>query len=147
MLVAEVMVRYGLASTSVLPSVRHVDYLHYCAYVVTCALLYAQMIFSSGSMLLAEIMVRLLRRRSSGVRPSSRLSLKLLRLIGPEFTCGLLWLIRPDDFQLCLTMSAELMELKFVRRPSVRPSVSQLSLNLMHQFLSNFGCCFTWAMR
>ncbi len=29
-----------------------------------------------------------------------------------------------------------------IRRPSVRPSVSQLSLNLMHGFLSNFGSCF-----
>ncbi len=29
----------------------------------------------------------------------------------------------------------------------VRPSVSQLSLNLMHGFLSNFGCCFPWAIR
>ncbi len=34
-----------------------------------------------------------------------------------------------------------------VRRPSVRPSVSQLSLNLMHGFLSNFICGFPWAIR
>ena len=37
-----------------------------------------------------------------------------------------------------------------VRRPSsvVRhPSVSQLSLNLMHGFLSNFSCGFPWAIR
>ena len=27
-----------------------------------------------------------------------------------------------------------------------RPSVSQLSLNLMHGFLFNFGCCFPWAI-
>ena len=34
------------------------------------------------------------------------------------------------------------MKSKFVRRLSfvVRPSVSQLSLNLMHGFLSNLGC-------
>ena len=30
-------------------------------------------------------------------------------------------------------------QIEFVHRPS---SVSQLSLNLMHQFLSNLGCCF-----
>ncbi len=38
-----------------------------------------------------------------------------------------------------------------VRRPSVRPSVrlsvSQLSLNLMHGFLSNFSFGFPWAIR
>ncbi len=28
-----------------------------------------------------------------------------------------------------------------------RPSVSQSSLNLMHRFLSNFDCCFPWAIR
>ena len=28
----------------------------------------------------------------------------------------------------------------------VRPSVAQLSLNLMHGFLSNFGCWFCWAI-
>ncbi len=28
--------------------------------------------------------------------------------------------------------------------PSIRPSVS---LNLIHRFLSNFGCCFPWAIR
>ncbi len=34
-----------------------------------------------------------------------------------------------------------------VVRPSVRPSISQLpvSLNLMHEFLSNFNCGFPWA--
>ncbi len=40
----------------------------------------------------------------------------------------------------CLTMSAELVKSKFVRRPSIRPSVSQLSLNLLHGFLSNCSC-------
>ncbi len=46
-------------------------------------------------------------------------------------------------------MSAELMKSQFVRRPSVvgRPSVSFLSLNLMHAFLSNFGCCLPWVIR
>ena len=29
----------------------------------------------------------------------------------------------------------------------VSPSVTQLSLNLMGGFLSNFGCCFPWAIR
>ena len=29
----------------------------------------------------------------------------------------------------------------------VRPSVTQLSLNLMRLFLYNFGCCFPWAIR
>ncbi len=44
-------------------------------------------------------------------------------------------------------MSAELMKSQFVRRlSSVRPSVSQLSLNLMHGFLSNFSCSFPWAI-
>ena len=28
--------------------------------------------------------------------------------------------------------------------PSVRPSVAPLSRNLMHGFVSNFGCCFPW---
>ena len=28
-----------------------------------------------------------------------------------------------------------------------RPSMLQLSLNLMHGFLSNFGCCIHWAIR
>ncbi len=38
--------------------------------------------------------------------------------------------------------------LSVVRRPSGRPSsVSQLSLNLMHGFLSNFSCGFPWAIR
>ncbi len=37
--------------------------------------------------------------------------------------------------------------LSVVRRPSVRPSVSKLSLNRMHGFLSNYGCGFPWAMR
>ncbi len=46
-------------------------------------------------------------------------------------------------FYLCLTMSAELMKLQFVHRPSV----SLLSLNLVHRFLSNLGCCFPWAIR
>ena len=52
-------------------------------------------------------------------------------------------------------MSAERMKSKFVRRlssvvcrpSSVRPSMSQLSLNLLQWFLSNFGCCFSWAIR
>ncbi len=30
---------------------------------------------------------------------------------------------------------------------SVCPSVSQLSLNLMHSFISNFSCGFPWAIR
>ena len=35
-----------------------------------------------------------------------------------------------------------------IGRPSVRPSVSQLSLNLiMHAFLSKFGFCFPWSIR
>ena len=38
-------------------------------------------------------------------------------------------------------------EIAIVRRPSIRPSVLQLSLNLRHEFLSNFGCCFSWAIR
>ncbi len=46
-------------------------------------------------------------------------------------------------------MSAELMKWKFVRRPSIHPSSirlwNQLSLNLLHGFLSNFGSCFPWA--
>ena len=36
---------------------------------------------------------------------------------------------------------------KIVCRPSVRPSVSQLSLNLIHGFFSNFSCGFPWAIR
>ncbi len=40
-------------------------------------------------------------------------------------------------------MSAELMKSQFVRRLSVL----QLSLNLMHRFLSNFSCGFPWAIR
>ena len=45
-------------------------------------------------------------------------------------------------------MSAELLKSKSLCRPSIRPSsVSQLSLNLRHGFLSNFGCCFPWAIR
>ncbi len=40
-------------------------------------------------------------------------------------------------------MSAELMKSKFVGRPSV----SQLSLFVIRRFLSNFGCCFPWAIR
>ncbi len=40
-------------------------------------------------------------------------------------------------------MLAELMKSQFVRRPSV----TQLSPNLMRGFLSNFGCCFPWAIR
>ncbi len=28
-----------------------------------------------------------------------------------------------------------------------RPSVAQLSLNLTHGFLSNFGCFFPWGIR
>ncbi len=52
-------------------------------------------------------------------------------------------------------MSAELMKSKFVRRPSLRslqrhttcPSTLQLSLNLLHRFLSNFGCCLPWTIR
>ncbi len=40
-------------------------------------------------------------------------------------------------------MSAELMESKFVRHPSV----SQLPLNLLHGFLSNFMCGFSWTIR
>ena len=55
---------------------------------------------------------------------------------------------RPFFFYLCLTMSAQLMKSKFVHRPSiVRPSVCQLSLNLMHGLLSNFSCGFPWAIR
>ncbi len=37
--------------------------------------------------------------------------------------------------------------LDFCPSSVVRLSVSQLSLNLMHRFLSNFGCCFSWAIR
>ncbi len=37
--------------------------------------------------------------------------------------------------------------LSVVRPSVVRPSVSQLSLNLMHGFLSNFSCGFPWAIR
>ncbi len=74
-------------------------------------------------------------------------------LNGPHIKLHLVFLkISVSDvnhFQLCLTMSAELMKSQFVRRPSVahRPSVSQLSLNPMHGFLSNFGCCCTWSIR
>ena len=38
-------------------------------------------------------------------------------------------------------------EIEICPSSAVRPSVSQLSLNLMHGFLSNFGCCFPWAIR
>ena len=38
-------------------------------------------------------------------------------------------------------------EIAICRSSVVRPSVSQLSLNLMHGFLSNCGCCFLWAIR
>ena len=42
-------------------------------------------------------------------------------------------------------MSAQLMKSKFVRHPSVRRlSVSQLSLNLMHGYLSKFGLAQTF---
>ncbi len=40
-------------------------------------------------------------------------------------------------------MSAELMNQNL---PIDRPAVSQLSLNLMHRFLSYFGCCFFWTI-
>ncbi len=33
-----------------------------------------------------------------------------------------------------------------IRPSSVRPSLSQLSLNLTHRFLSNFSCGFLWAI-
>ena len=42
-------------------------------------------------------------------------------------------------------MSAELMKSKFVGRPSGR-LWHRLSLNLLHAFLSNFSCCFPWAI-
>ena len=46
---------------------------------------------------------------------------------------------------LCLTMSAELIKLKFVRRPSVR-LWRRLSLKLLHGFLSKFSCGFHWVI-
>ncbi len=47
-------------------------------------------------------------------------------------------------------MSAELRKTQFVSPSVIRLSVSQLSLNLMHEFLSNFSCGLTgfpWAIR
>ncbi len=45
---------------------------------------------------------------------------------------------RAHEIEICLSSV----------RPSVRrPFVLQLSLNLMHGCLSNFGCCFPWAIR
>ncbi len=43
-------------------------------------------------------------------------------------------------------MSAEPMKSKFVRRTSSVGLWHQLSLNLLHGILSNFGCCFPWAI-
>ena len=50
----------------------------------------------------------------------------------------------PPNFWLWLTViRAHEIE---IRRPSVR-LWHQLSLNLLHGFLSNVGCCFPWAIR
>ncbi len=50
-----------------------------------------------------------------------------------------------EYFNLCLTMSAELMKSKFVCRLSIH-LCCKLSLNLMHRLISNLGCCFPWAI-
>ena len=43
-------------------------------------------------------------------------------------------------------MSAELMKSKFVRRPSVRPSVASIIFEVIAWMLSNFSCGFPWAI-
>ena len=48
--------------------------------------------------------------------------------------------------KLFLTISAELMKSKFVRRPSVVPLWHRWSLDLLQRFLSNFSCCFPWTI-
>ena len=60
-------------------------------------------------------------------------------LNGQLFLALLDYVSRAHEIEICPSF--------VVRRPSVRPSVSQLSLNLMHGFLSNFGCCSLWAIR
>ncbi len=50
-----------------------------------------------------------------------------------------------------LTISAELMKSKFIGRPSAACSSAgrlrhQLSLLLLHGFLSSFSCCFPWVI-
>ncbi len=63
------------------------------------------------------------------------------------------WMGGPEEGSqlLMVAMVADLMKSKFVprlssvRRPSVLPFVSHLSLNLMHRFLSNFCCSFPCA--
>ncbi len=57
--------------------------------------------------------------------------------IGPTNSCVVRHVI---SFLALLTMSAELMKTKFVRRPSVRRLCRKALLR--HGFLLNFGCCF-----
>ncbi len=58
--------------------------------------------------------------------------LALLDSVSRGHGMGLLSVVRPS--------------VRFSVRPSVRPSVARFSLKLMHGFLSNFGCCFPWAI-
>ena len=69
--------------------------------------------------------------------PNARISFKFWLLLPLGHTLG--------HFYLCLAMSAELMKLKFVRRPSVG-LWHRFSLNFMHEFLSNFSCGFPGAI-
>ncbi len=76
---------------------------------------------------------------------------KPLQGFRPNFMGSYLSAISPEHFLALLDYVSRAHEIAIypssVVRPSVRPSVSQLSLNLMHGFLSNFGCWFPWAIR
>ncbi len=70
--------------------------------------------------------------------------LLVFRVILGPFSCHC-WYLTPRIFLALLdsVSRAHGMGLLSV----VRPSVSQLSLNLMYGFLSNFSCGFPWAIR
>ena len=102
-------------------------------------------IFSSGSMRLAEMMVRCV--RSADRRPSVKSI--IIETIAPVWFWVYLWVALVNTHRWFLALldyvsrshEIEISPSSVVRPSSVRPT------KLKHGFLSNFSCCFPWVIR
>ncbi len=82
----------------------------------------------SMSQISLNLMHRLLSNFGTYARMFIECLIKKLAGRGGIFLALLDYVSRAHEIEICLSV--------------VHPSMAQLSLNLMHRFLSNFGCCF-----